>query len=128
MTDERISSVLKWEKTTKQLFENAKEHGTERLQRGFNVPGCKLVKNRKNAVLKDGETLGETLVSNGASPADVYKLPVIKSPNQLKLSLDKKHHKLIKDNTYTPDGGASIALMEDTRPAIATSKEIFKDG
>jgi len=130
MSDERIATVLQWEKTAKQLISDAKAYGTERQQRGFHIPGCKLVKNRKHRQVKDKDELPFAMLIAGAEEKQMfdYPEPVLKSPAQLEKSIDKKLHPQLKEHFYTPEGGSTIALMDDSRVAVATTQEKFKHG
>lgn len=130
MNDERIVTVLKWEKTTKQLFKDAKIYGTERVQRGHHVPGCKLVNNRKHRQVRDKDKLIDDMLDLGVDLDDMYNEiePVVKTPSQLEKNIDKKLHPQLKEHFYTPEGGSTIALMDDSRAAVATTTEKFKHG
>ena len=127
VTDEMVHQFLQWEKTTKPLIKDAKAYGTDRLHRGFAIDGCKMVKQIKHRQLDDKEETAKDLLASGATKEQVYKFE-IRSPNQLKIKIDKTLHEIIEDHSYTPEGGKVIALMSDKRAAVSNSKEIFKNG
>ena len=123
LSSETIATVLKWAPTVKKLIAQAESYGNDWLQRGIKIPGCKLVKKVKHRKIKDERTLASDLLDAGVSENLIFNRK-IKTPAQLEKSIDKQ---LLEGHFYTPEGEKTIALLEDSRPAVATSKDIFKN-
>ena len=52
----------------------------------------------------------------------------LKTPAQLEKLVSKDSKEIVERYTIKPRGDRKIALMEDNRPAVATSKEKFSNG
>lgn len=125
LTEEFIGNLLTRAPSIKKLIENAETIGTEMLLRGLRVPGCKLVKRTTHRRLKNREKVVNSLIENGVEKDAIYK-STLRSPNDIKKQIDKSLHDIIDDNTYKPEGNKTIALLEDNRIAVASSRDIFK--
>ena len=127
LTVDTIRNYMELEPSAKKLFEQAKQYGTEKLQRGFTVAGCKLVKTNKHRKLSNDEECATALLAGGATEEDVYTKKV-KTPSQLEKSVGKVLKATVEAYTFKPEGSPVIALISDNRVAVATSKELFKNG
>lgn len=125
LTPEFIGMMQQKKPAITNMFKQCDDIGTQMLLRGVPVPGCKLVEKTKHNQLKDRDKIAASLVASGVSDDCVYDKKV-KNPSALKKSIPKQYHEIIDTNTYKPRGDKTIALLEDNRIAVASSKDIFK--
>lgn len=128
LTNETIGSIIQRKSSVKNLIEQAEHYGVERLSRGMTVPGCKLVKSIKHRAVKSPELTAHKLLELGATREQIYTNK-LKKPKGLLESLDSETFgKVLDEHIFKPPGDRKIALLNDNRPAVASSKEIFNNG
>jgi len=129
LQDDLIAYILQAAPTVKKLIEQAERYGVDRRQRGFNIPGTKLVRKRKHRKFDNEHDTAQELIEAGASKEDIYK-EELRTPNQLeqKFKNDDDLINVLNEHITTPRGDVTIALLEDNRPAIATTQEKFSHG
>jgi len=108
-----LTAVLKpWIKK----FEDAT---VEKLLNGGELPELKLVRKRRRRVWRDEEETEETLAMF-LSDKELYKTKVLQSISKVEKTLDKK---LIKPLWKWQDGGLTVAVSGDPRPAVQLEAE-----
>jgi len=128
LTDESIHQILQVAPTVKKLAEEATAYGIERRQRGIDIPGTKLVRKIKHRLLDNKTEVAIDLINAGGDREKIFKQEV-KTPSQLEKIFkgDDKLIEIINEHTIKPVGDVTLALLDDNRPAIATTSEKFKN-
>jgi len=129
LTEESIAEILTVAPTVEKLKNEAIAFGTERIQRGFKIPGCKLVRTNKHRIITDTTATETQLIAAGAPLVEIYAPNKLKSPSQLEKTFKgkKKLLEVVEKYSYKPVGDTKIALLSDSRQAIATTSEVFKN-
>ena len=128
--DKNILKIMEVAPTFKRLEEQAKAYGTERLQRGFEIPGTKLIRKVKHRAIDDKEqTVADLLSVRILDAAEIYKPLELKTPAQLDKIVRGRDdvQAVLDDHIYKPRGDESIALLSSSRPAVATTREVFEN-
>lgn len=119
LSDESLGRSYQYTQAVRFYLTAMETEAMNRLNRGGEVPGVKLVLKKANRVLRAGaekvfiEKFGDKVLTE----------PEIKSPAELeKLGPDAK--KLVHEYAYTPQTGLTIALASDKRPAVKVETTI----
>ena len=91
------------------------------------MPGCKQVLTTKHRKITDEIECADKLLTEGVSPNKLFKRQLL-SPAQLEKNVGKDNLETLQHYIEKPAGDRVLALMDDKRPAVATSKDIFKNG
>ena len=110
----RIAQYLgKWQKAISRVAYRA-------LMSNEKLPGLKLVQKNAHRKWKDEKGLAKQLVGNSKA----FKPSVLKSPAQLEKIISKD---FVKEHAFKPEGGLSVAIDEDKRPAMSKALHDFSD-
>jgi hypothetical protein len=123
LDDDRIGLEYKQLEGVKFYMKALGEEVQQRLTKGRDVEGAKLVRKKSNRILKDGAV---QLAEAKWGHEKVFTTPEPKSPAELdKLDGGKDW---TKQWAYSPDTGLTVALASDPRPAFkaASTTQIFK--
>jgi hypothetical protein len=112
LTDAQIARYLSLFDVLKIAASAASKTAMNRLQAGRDIPGFKLVKSRTNREWRDG---AEDAIK-AKFGASAFTTPTLKSPAQV----DKlpEGEGLTAEWAYKPDGGLTIAKVDDSRGAV----------
>jgi hypothetical protein len=121
LTDAQVSRFLNLFDVLKIAASAASKTAMARMSHGKEIPGYKLVKSRTNREWREGAV--EAIVAKFGT--DAYTAPSLKSPAQI----DKlpEGEALTAEFAYKPDGGLTVAKVDDTRGAIdRNAASLFK--
>lgn len=122
LTDESIGRSYGYIQAVKFYIKALEEEVFNRLNRGSEIPGCKLVPKKANRVFKPGASalMAAKFGEDAFIPAD-YKTPA---------EIDKlgaTGKAFTREYAYTPQTGLTFATADDPRPAVKvqSSQEAF---
>lgn len=119
LTDQSLGRSYQFREAVRFYLKALEDEVFARLQRGGQVPGCKLVPKKANRVLKPE---GIQVFKNKFGD-EAMTTPEMKSAAELeKLGAEAKQ--LVREYAYTPQTGLTVAVDSDKRVAVKV-KEMF---
>lgn len=107
----------------KAWIKNLESFAFHEANKGREIPGFKLVPKKTHRKWKDIEDLDtKLLLECGLSYEDVWNKKM-RTPAQVEDKLDKEGKELLKQFTFKPEGGVTLAPLEDKRKKAKSSVE-----
>lgn len=123
VTDEQLSEFLSTRERYSMLDKAMVAEATRRLSKGVDIEGFKLVQSRTDRQWKSGADEMAELIWGDHD--DLFKPRVFKSPAQIE-KLGKNAKDFVKNWSFKPQGGFTIAPEDDNRSAVVrNAKDIF---
>lgn len=114
---EQLGHIYNHHKEFTDWLNKVQEKVEELNRKGLKVPYSKMVKQRKNRVIKDEKKFVQAAQRKKWRKKDLYHLPKLKSPKQLEdLGVPRE---LVEKHTIIPQGGTVLAHESDKREAVA---------
>jgi hypothetical protein len=123
----KLSKLLQSEQAVLEYFNKAKQDAFNRLQRGEDIPGYKLVQSFGNTTWINPDETQSDIIARGLSRF-MYNTK-LKTPNQLKKRLEENDFDSdwIDEQIHRPSKGLVLVPEKDKRPEYKTAKQDFED-
>jgi hypothetical protein len=116
LTDQALNSVLEHKKMIEKWLKSVETHVKERLEKGQNFPGWKMVNGRSTRKWTDA-LKAERLLKRLLGAGDAYKKTLLTPPAAEKaLGKELKHR--IEKLVFKADGAPALVPDDDKRPAL----------
>lgn len=122
LTDAEIGDILSRAVSLENWVRGLEEYAQEKLLKGGDIPGWKLVEGRSNRIITDTDKAFELLHGSGYSDEMLYKREPLNLTALEKLCGKKQLTELIGEYIKKPSGKPTLAPESDKRKAFSKKK------